>query len=80
VVCRHGLGTARRGPDPGTTARLTAAHVGAALKCAHGRSRDEKVAAIQAALRTEYLARSAAVTGAYSATVQEQVAILTVLQ
>lgn len=69
-----------KAPDPATAARLTPAQIGAALQRARRRNRDEKVAAIRAALRTEHLARSVVVTGAYAATVQAQVAILTVLQ
>jgi hypothetical protein len=69
-----------KAPDPASAARLSAAQIGAALKRARRRNRDEKVAAIRAALRSEHLGRSAVVTSAYAATVQAQVAILTVLQ
>jgi transposase len=69
-----------KAPDPAAAARLTTPQIGAALKRARRRNRDEKAAAIQAALRSEQLSRPAVVTGAYAATVQAQVAILTVLQ
>ena len=59
---------------------MSTARIGAALKRAGRRNRDAKVAAIRAALRGEHLGRSAVVTSAYAATVQAEVAILTVLQ
>ncbi|MFN8081534.1 MAG: IS110 family transposase [Kineosporiaceae bacterium] len=69
-----------KAPDPASAARLSTARIGAALKRAGRRNRDAKVAAIRAALRGEHLGRSAVVTSAYAATVQAEVAILTVLQ
>ncbi len=76
----HALELLAKTPDPVTAARLSAAQIGAALKRARRRNRAEKATAIQAALRTEHLTRSAVVTGAHAATVQAQVAILNVLQ
>lgn len=69
-----------KAPDPASAARLSTARIGAALERAGRRNRDAKVAAIRAALRGEHLGRSAVVTSAYAATVQAEVAILTVLQ
>jgi transposase len=66
-------------PDPAAGAALALDQITAALKRARRRNRVEKAAAIQAALRAEYLGQPAVINAAYAATVQAQVAILTVL-
>lgn len=68
-----------KAPDPAAAARLTTAQIEAALKRAGRRGREAKAAAIQAALRTPQLGRTAVITGAYAVTVRSQVAILAVL-
>jgi transposase len=68
-----------KAPDPVSAARLSTAQIGAALTRARRRHRDRRATAIRAALRTQQLGRSPAVSGAYAATVRAQTAILTVL-
>lgn len=68
-----------KAPDPASAARLSTAQIGAALKRARRRNRDQRATSIKAALRSPQLGRSALVTSAYAATVRAQVAILTVL-
>lgn len=68
-----------KAPDPASAARLSTTAIGAAPKRARRRNRDRRAAAIQAALRSEHLGRTAVIAGAYAATVRAQVAILTVL-
>jgi transposase len=66
-------------PEPAAGAALTLDQITAALKRARRRNRDEKATAIQAALQAEYLGQPAVINTAYAATVQAQIAILTVL-
>jgi transposase len=66
-------------PQPAAGAALSRAQITAALKRARRRAVADKAAAIQAALQGEYLGQPAVVNAAYAATVQAQVAILTVL-
>jgi transposase len=68
-----------KAPTPDAAARLTRGQLSAALKRARRRNIDERVAAIQQALRVEQLDRSAVVSHAYAATVRAQIAILTTL-
>ena len=66
-------------PEPAAGAALTTDQIAAALKRARRRSIAEKATAIQTALRAEYLGQPAIINTAYAATVQAQLAILTVL-
>ncbi len=66
-------------PDPATAAALPIERIAEALKRARRHNRAAKAEQIAAALRTEHLSQPAIVASAYAATVQAQVAILTVL-
>jgi transposase len=66
-------------PEPAAGAALTLDQITTALKRARRRSIAEKAAAIQTALQAEYLGQPAIINTAYAATVQAQIAILTVL-
>jgi len=66
-------------PQPAAGAALTVDQITAALTRARRRNRAGKAAAIQTALQAEYLGQPAVINTAYAATVQAQVAILTVL-
>ncbi|MGH3123552.1 MAG: IS110 family transposase [Streptosporangiaceae bacterium] len=68
-----------KAPDPARAARLTRAQVSAALKRARRRNIPDKATAILAALRSEQLARPAAVTAAYAATVRALIAVIATL-
>jgi transposase len=68
-----------KAPTPAQAARLTTAQISAALTRARRRNVAEKAAAIQAALRAEHLGQPEVVTGAYAASVQALIAVLTVL-
>jgi transposase len=68
-----------RAPDPASAARLTITQISAALRRARRRSIAAKAAAIQVALRTEYLSRSGVVNAAYAATTRAATAVLTTL-
>jgi transposase len=68
-----------RAPTPAQAARLTLPQISAALKRARRRSVAEKAAAIQAALRAEYLGQPQVVADAYAASIQALIAVLTVL-
>jgi transposase len=66
-------------PDPTTAAALSIERITEALKRARRHNRATKAEQIAAALRTKHLSQPAIVASAYAATVQAQVAILTVL-
>jgi transposase len=66
-------------PVPAAGAALTLDQIIAALKRARRRSVADKAATIQNALQAEYLGQPAIINAAYAATVQAQVAIITVL-
>jgi transposase len=66
-----------RAPDPAAAARLSRAQITGALKRARRRMVEDKVTAIQAALRAEHLAQPTAVAGAYAATVRSLVGVIT---
>jgi transposase len=68
-----------KAPDPASAARLSITQISAALKRARRHRREEKAAAIQAALRSKHLSQPPLVAGAYAATVRAQVAVLGVL-
>ncbi len=68
-----------KAPTPAQAARLTTAQISAVLKRARRRNIAEKAAAIQTALRAEHLGRPEVIAGAYAATVQALIAVLTVL-
>jgi transposase len=68
-----------KAPDPASAARLNITQISAALRAARRHEVPTKAAVIQAALRTPHLSQPPVVAGAYAATVQAQVAILTVL-
>jgi transposase len=68
-----------RAPDPDTAARLTRAQIAAALRRAHRRGVDAKVAQLQSVLRADRLSQSPVVQVAYAAIVTGQVAILAAL-
>jgi transposase len=68
-----------KAPTPAQAARLTIAQISAALKRARRKNIAEKAAAVQAALRAEYLGQPEVVTQAYAASVQALIAVLTVL-
>jgi len=68
-----------KAPTPAQAARLTIAQISAALKRARRRDIAEKAAAIQAALRAEYLGQPDVVAAAYAASIQAVIAVLTVL-
>lgn len=68
-----------KAPTPAQAARLTTAQIGAALKRARRRDVAVKAAAIQAALRAEHLGQPDIVAGAYAASIQALIAVLTVL-
>lgn len=65
-------------PHPTAGAALALDQITAALKRARRRDTAEKAAAIQAALQAQYLGQPAVINDAYAATVQAQIAILTV--
>ena len=67
-----------KAPTPAQAARLTLAQVSAALKRARRKNAAEKAAAIQTALRAEHLGQPEVVAGAYAASVQALIAVLTV--
>jgi hypothetical protein len=66
----------RRAPDPARAARLSVAQISAALRRARRRDVPAKAAAIQAVLRSEQLAQSAELAGAYAVTVTSLVALV----
>ena len=68
-----------KAPDPAAAARLSISQISAALKRARRRDIPAKAAAIQAALRAEYLGQPAVVTAAYAATVRALTALLVTL-
>jgi transposase len=68
-----------KAPTPTQAARLTLAQISAALKQARRKNIPDKAAAIQAALRAEYLGQPDVVAAAYAASVQALIAVLTVL-
>jgi hypothetical protein len=68
-----------KAPDPGAAARLSISQISAALKRARRRDIPAKAAAVQAALRAEYLGQPAVVTAAYAAMVRALVALLVTL-
>jgi hypothetical protein len=68
-----------RAPDPVAAARLSTAQITAALKRARRHHAAAKAKTIQTSLRSKQLGQPPAVAGAYAATVQAQVAILTTL-
>ena len=65
-----------KAPDPDSATRLTLTQIRAALKRARRRNIDAKAAQIQAALRAEYLGRTAVISAAYAATTRSAVAVL----
>ena len=68
-----------RAPDPASAARLRIAQITAALKRARRRHAAEKVAQIQAALRSGQLAQPEVVAAAYAVTVRSAAAVISVL-
>ena len=68
-----------KAPDPGRARKLTRAQVSAALKRARRRNIPDKATAILAALRSEQLAQSPALTAAYAATVRSLIAVIATL-
>ncbi|GGL21454.1 IS110 family transposase [Mangrovihabitans endophyticus] len=68
-----------KAPDPASAARLSISQISTALKRARRRDIPVKAAAIQAALRAEYLGQPAVVTTAYAATVRALAAVLVTL-
>ncbi|MBF6229614.1 IS110 family transposase [Nocardia abscessus] len=68
-----------KAPTPAQAAGLTITQISAALKRARRKNIADKAAAIQAALRSEQLARPEVVADAYGASVQALLAVLTVL-
>jgi transposase len=65
-----------KAPDPDAAARLTTTQITAALKRARRHHANDKAEVIRAALRTEQLRQTPAVTAAYAATVRAQVAVI----
>ncbi len=68
-----------KAPDPARAARLTRAQVSAALKRARRRAIADQTTQIIAALRSQQLARPAALTAAYAVTVRALAAVITTL-
>jgi transposase len=68
-----------KAPDPTRAARLSIAQISAALTRARRRDVAAKATTIQAMLRADHLAQSAAVTAAYAASVRALVAVLATL-
>jgi transposase len=68
-----------KAPTPARAARLTTAQISAALGRARRRDIANKAAAIQAALRAEYLGQPEIVATAHAASVRALIAVLTVL-
>ncbi|MGH4026736.1 MAG: IS110 family transposase [Pseudonocardiaceae bacterium] len=68
-----------KAPTPAQATRLTLPQISAALKRARRKNVPDKAAAIQAALRTDQLGQPEVVTGAYAASVQALIAVLTVV-
>ncbi|WP_329056519.1 IS110 family transposase [Amycolatopsis sp. NBC_01488] len=68
-----------KAPTPAQAARLSLSQISAALQRARRRDIAGKAAAIQAALRAEYLTQPEVVAAAYAASIQALIAVLTVL-
>jgi transposase len=65
-----------KAPDPASAARLSRAQVTAALRRARRRNREERAAAVTAALRSPQLGQPPAVTAAYAAIVRSLVRMI----
>ena len=68
-----------RAPDPASAAKLTAAQISAALKCARRHDIARKAERIQAVLRAAHLGQPAIVAAAYAASARALIAVLATL-